>query len=311
MPSGAPAAVVLALGSARAWIGRLSTSSSAPPTPINLVDLSSAGSLAAQLSHPEHLPVSGALVVVVGARVRSTRAALLHALLSLLGAARVAFISDASAARIAADVPRALVVDVGESETRVVAPGQTDVTARAEGGVEAVREGLEEAVWDAVARSLVCGQGEFGDVTGEGGRVLLPGAERTSRPERLFDEDDESNVAVAVLRALQSVRVLDRADGGDIVLSGGGGEIAGLGPRLLAAMRDRCATDDRFAHLRKVIHSAAVMHTPFAAGMLPWVGGVVTAKAGGVGADVVVEKGEYRDSRDFCLVDDDAIDRVG
>lgn len=66
--------------------------------------------------------------------------------------------------------------------------------------------------------------------------------------------------------------MLDRDEGGDIVLSGGGGEIFGLGVRLLYPMRERCEPDGRLKHLRKISDSDATVHTQFAVGMMPGFG---------------------------------------
>lgn len=112
---------------------------------------------------------------------------------------------------------------------------------------------------------------------------------------------------MAVLHALNDARVLQRAGAAHtIVVCGGGAAFAGFGARLLRELRERSDTDPRFAHLRRLVKVARVANTPFCPSMLPWVGGVIAARANlevgvGVNVDAWVEKGAA------ALLDTDAV----
>lgn len=189
-PQGTP--VVLALGSARCWIGAAEGGVLAP---VQLhpckdgFDTVQPGALAAAIVGSLHVSsLAGRRVLITGARTRSQRLAAAHAVLVLLEGLSVRFLADADAARLATDVPRALVVDVGESISRVHVGEGDEPSAEAQGGVAAVRAGIADTVWATVARAMYCSGGSEAPVpVMQGNLVLLQGSERAARPERLFD----------------------------------------------------------------------------------------------------------------------------
>lgn len=277
-PATSTTAIVVALGSARCWIGSADGAAAITPAPLHLQSDGTlrAGELAAAIVAAFHLPtLNGRRVVVTGARTRAERLATAHALLQLLRADSVRFLSDADSARVAVAHPQALVVDVGHTASRIYVEGG-EPGAIALGGVAAMRDGVPE--YESVARALHC-ETSTGPIMK--GRTILMNVEKRALPDRLFDvHDDERNVAMAVLRALGDARVLQRAEATrTIVVTGGGGALAGFGLRLLREMRERCAKDNAYAFLGRLLQSARIAHSPFCPSLLPWIGAVVVARS--------------------------------
>ncbi len=145
--------VVLAIGNTYLWIGATHT-----PVPLRPVDESPGAFAAAVCGALRLVCLRGHRVVCVGAPTYHRRVTVAHAMLKLMRAASVRFIDVPTAARVAAEAPHAMVVDV--AAPRRDAPDDPRRAAALtnvyrSGAPQLTRVGAAEAVLAALAKATV------------------------------------------------------------------------------------------------------------------------------------------------------------